>query len=132
MPFTVAHIRPELLLPIILVPVVWFGAQCVQTLLRRDRFLVRLFSEHRDLWNALGGPRGWQWAPPRGARPPANSPSIYFDWFSASEPSWLSAVPELLSDYRMVRAGIRRWTFVAMPTLVLAGIVFFSLIKLTE
>ena len=128
----VAHIRPELLFLIVLLPALLFGSQLVVTILREDRFLARLFSERRDLWDALGGPRGWQWSPPRGARPPANFQSIYFDWFSASEPSWLAAAPELLSDYRAIRAGIRRWNFIAMPILVGAGILFFLLIKLTE
>jgi hypothetical protein len=111
----VASIRPEFLLPVIIVPVLYFATELALLHQRKDKFLARLFSEYRDLWDALGGPRGWQWAPPRGEEPPVNSSSIYFDWLYRCEPSWIADKPELQADYRFVRRGLRRWSFVAIP-----------------
>lgn len=129
---TITQIPFEYLLPVVVVPTLFFAVQHVFALRRNDRFLARLFSEHRDIWDALGGPRGWQWSPPLGERAPANSPSIYFDWFSRAEPSWLLSAPDLRADYLVIRRDIRRFNFVVFPLFIRAAVVFVLLIAITQ
>jgi len=132
MNYSAAHIRVEFLLPVLVIPASICFAYLAVHLRRKDRFLARLFSEHRDLWDALGGPRGWQWSPPRGARAPYNSPTLHFEWWSAGEPSWLLRGPGLRGDYLSVRLGVRRWNFVCMPVFVGSALLFFLLVKITQ
>jgi hypothetical protein len=128
----IAQICPEYFMPVVIVPALFFFAQAIITHHRKDRLLARLFAEHRDLWKGLGEPRGWKWAPPRGARTLGNRTTIYFDWFSATEPSWLPADPGLREEYRLIRASIRRGTFVGVPSMLGGMLLFAPLVHLTN
>jgi hypothetical protein len=132
MQLLIAKIAVAHLLPIIIVPVMACIPQAIAVSIRRDRFLARLFSERRDLWDALGGPRGWRWAPPRGTQPPLNKWIHHMDYFSRNEPAWLDLAPEFLDEYRAVRAAMRRWAFILIPAVLGFATLCIILIALAD
>lgn len=121
--------NPVAELSLVAAPAVVAAIRVYAYLLRNDKLIARIFSERRDLWDALGGPTGWRWKPPKGVRPATGLRNyIDFEWFRSNEPEWLLGAPEFVADYRVVRADIRRWSFGELPAFVGWCIIFLALL----
>lgn len=95
----------------------------------KDRLLERLYSDHRDIWESLGSPSGWQGSPPD--RIFWVTFSFPWEWLRA-EPDWLAKAPELRELFHRVCAGSREWRFRAMPIMVAVWVIFGLLVAYLE
>ena len=121
----------EYFLPVIGIPAVWFFARLVRTHRRTDRFLRQLYENHRDIWESLGRPCGWQWSAPGRIANPFSM--FHFRWaWLRSDPDWLARAPELRDDFQQMREGFREWNLRAMPIMLGAAIIFFLIAKLLQ
>jgi hypothetical protein len=102
-----------------------FFAREARNLWLKDRFLERLYTDHRDIWESLGSPRGWQWRPPE--RIPTAFATMPWVW-SRTDPNWLERTPELRDPFRRVRSGVREWNFRAMPLMIALWVLFGTIV----
>jgi hypothetical protein len=114
------------LIPIPLLSFLIFIPGLIRTLRLKDQLYERLYTEHRELWQSLGRPRGWQWSPPdTWASSHGFRDSVR--WLSRTDPPWLAEAPELRDLFYEYRTGSRHWNFVAMP-IFFAGLLVFGLV----
>ena len=115
-----------LFIPPLLLTLLFF-ARLARTHWLKDRFLERLYADHRDIWESLGRPCGWQWSPPGRMATPWSAFSIRWEWFR-SDPDWLASAPELRDLFRRVCAGVHEWNLRAMPIMVVLWVIFGLLV----
>jgi hypothetical protein len=116
-------IRPEFFIPIPVLSFLVFIPGLIRTLMLKDCLYERLYADHRDIWESLGRPCGWQWRPP-GTWIAFPEIGTSLAWLSLTDPAWLTQAPELRELFHAYRAGLRRWNFVAMPTFAAGGLLF--------
>ena len=101
------------------------------TLHHKDRLLEHLYSARHGLWMELGFPIGWKWQPPK-SEPISDKVAFTryrFEWWSKREPAWLAEAPEIRDNYRRVSTGIKRWTYIGMPSLLVTAFVALILLR---
>ena len=121
----------EYFLPVVGIPALWFFARLARTHWRTDRFLRELYDNHRDIWESLGKPCGWQWSPPGRIANPFSAFRFRWAWLR-NDPDWLERAPELRNDFQQMREGFREWNLRAMPTMLGAALLFALIAKLFE
>ena len=119
-------------LPVVLLPTIWFFARMARWHLRKDRLLRELYTNHRDIWESLGKPTGWQWAPPgRILNTPFSMFRFRWEWLR-SDPDWLERAPELRASFQELREGFREWNFRAIPAIIVAWVLFMVVASLLD
>jgi hypothetical protein len=121
--------KPEYFLPVVILPWLWFFARLARTHCRTDRFLRQLYDNHRDIWESLDRPCGWQWSAPGRIANPFSMFSFRWAWLR-HDPDWLERAPELREDFRRIREGFREWNFLGIPIMVGTALLFFLSITL--
>jgi len=103
-----------------------FTPGLIRTLRSGDRLLSALYSDHRNIWENLGCPRGWSWEP-SGLHLLGHLRSLSFPRYVLKNPNpeWLSETPELAVNYREYYQGTRRWNYVAAPICMTAILLIF-------
>ncbi len=85
-----------------------------------DRMLKKLYNSHRELWESLGKPTGWCWAPPGRVLHPFQP-----GWLDMSslrdDPAWLAGASDIIIEFRRWQKIARRASFVFFPLVVLFG-----------
>ncbi|HEX8372495.1 MAG TPA: hypothetical protein VF585_06925 [Chthoniobacterales bacterium] len=89
-----------------------------------DRLLRQLYTNHREIWEAVGRPRGWRWSQM------SFSMFIFPGSWLRRDPDWLERTPELRDNFQKIREGYREWNFVAVPVFVCTGLLFALVVKL--
>ena len=119
-------IRVEYFIPIPVLSFLAFIPGLFRTHALGDQLCERLYTNHRDIWEALGRPNGNSWRPPGTwiALPNFATPMTFM---SKTDPDWLAQAPELRELFYAYRAGLRRWNLVGMPTFVAASLFFGSI-----
>lgn len=100
-----------------LIAALWLAQLNVYRLLAEDRILRCLHRDHREIWESIGSPNGWQWSPPGRIGVPWRMWSFPWEW-QRSDPEWLSRTPELCDDFQEIRAIRRRIIWPALPIFV--------------
>lgn len=77
----------------------------------KDRFLKRLYGEHREIWSELGRPQGFYWFPDDDPMAHLKVHTGSLKWWDVhnDEPEWLGKVPEMRDAYLAIRARVKRW-----------------------
>src|SRR5579862_6565526 len=97
-----------------------FFISVLRTNILVDRMLKKLYSSHRELWESLGEPKGWTWAPPGGVPHPFQR--LWPGMASREkEPAWLDCAPDIRLDFRQWQKEARRANYVFFPLMVLIG-----------
>jgi len=108
-------------MPLLIVPFLWLALLNLYRLLAEDRILRTLYRDHREIWESLGRPNGWQWSPPGRIAVPWRMWSFPRAW-QRTDPDWLGCTPDLRDDFQEIRALRRRMLWPALP--ILGGGVF--------
>lgn len=108
-----------------LLPALWLSVLNIYRLLAEDRILRCLYRDHREIWESLGRPNGWQWSPPGRFAVPWRMWSLPIAG-QRSDPEWLTRTPELRADLEEIRALRRRMLWPALPMFA-AGVVIFAI-----
>ena len=110
-------------MPFPIVPFLWLALLSVYRLLAEDRILRCLHRDHRDIWESLGRPNGWQWSPPGRIAVPWRMWSFPRAWQSL-DPEWLTRTPALRDDFTEIRMLRRRIVWPALPVFFVGVAVF--------
>ena len=113
----------EYFMPLPIIPFLWLALLNIYRLLAEDRILRTLHRDHREIWESLGRPNGWQWSPPGRMAVPWRMWSFPRAW-QQTDPEWLSRVPDLRDDFQEIRALRRRMLWPALPILGVGVLVF--------